>query len=139
LKRPLAKEIAKARPEQAKSDKGSAAFLEPHHGQPAQIEGLERELAELKAQFAQEKAKSDEAIQTLWKHGPWKLFPFTPELFSPNALSGVIAHLTVKWGGNVHDNAAVEITASSIDGLDPEYADLGHTDSSVCSKNEPGQ
>ena len=63
-----------------------------------------------------------------------------PKIFSVKAeapLDGIIAYLTRKFGGNVHNNGRVIVTASSIDR--PHYGpqnavDLG-SDSVFCSKN----
>jgi hypothetical protein len=56
------------------------------------------------------------------------------------SLDGIISYLSRKHGGNVHDKGIVTITSKSVD---PKYAprnvaDLT-SDSSFCSKNEPGQ
>jgi hypothetical protein len=57
---------------------------------------------------------------------------------------GVIAHLTVKCGGNIHDKGAVEVTASSVAERGENWrafrnaADLG-TDSCFWSNDRPGQ
>ena len=58
-----------------------------------------------------------------------------------NLLDGIIAHLTRKCGGNVHENKVVEVTTSSTDGQ--EYhpwsiADLGTYERSR-SEDKPGQ
>ena len=54
-------------------------------------------------------------------------------------LRGIIAHLTRKCGGNVHEKGLVEVTASGVHcGLVPEHAvELG-SDSEFCSKNKEG-
>jgi hypothetical protein len=135
LKQQLAEDIAEVCKEQSKSSEEAMLSSKPHRGQPAQKEYLERELADLKEQFAQEKAKTEDAIQTLWRHFlPRK--QFAPRLFSSNALSGVHAHLTEKCCGNVHDKGSVEIAASSVSG---EHADLGEKDSYFCSQGGPDE
>jgi hypothetical protein len=68
-------------------------------------------------------------------------FQCSPSSSSP--LSGIIAHLTSKFGGNVHDRNVVNITANRVVGDSPSYAprnvaDLGG-DSLFHSVNEPNQ
>jgi hypothetical protein len=57
-------------------------------------------------------------------------------------LDGILAHLTRKCGGNVHDKGVVDITSSSIDGDNPEYGPkniANFTDSShFGTKNQQG-
>jgi hypothetical protein len=63
-------------------------------------------------------------------------------MFSSNALSGVIAHLTGKCGGNVHDQDFAAITASSVFSFrDTPWnaADLEDKNLWFWSKDEPGQ
>jgi uncharacterized coiled-coil protein SlyX len=59
-----------------------------------------------------------------------------------NSLKGIIAHLTWKHGGNVHDKGIVAITSKSVYD-DPEYAVRNLADLTFnpwfLSKNEPGQ
>jgi hypothetical protein len=75
---------------------------------------------------------------------PRTQFPFTsdPPKSGKMPAGGVIAHLTAKYGGNLHDNGAVEITASSVGHSDctpRNAADLGNKDSYFCSDDKPGQ
>jgi hypothetical protein len=64
--------------------------------------------------------------------------------FEPSSpLSGIINHLTSRFGGNVHDRGVVNITANRVASDSPGYAaknvaDLG-TDSFFHSVNEPNQ
>jgi hypothetical protein len=106
-----------------------------------------QELADVKRQFAQEQVKSEHAIEILQRqfleeqakseqvgeclrsllgvqHLRLKKFPFTSD--PANKLGegqmpagGVIAHLTEKYGGNVHEKCAVGITVSSVAGTSP--------------------
>jgi hypothetical protein len=58
------------------------------------------------------------------------------------ALSGIIAHLTAKCGGNVHKKGVVEITASSVpsSSYSPwNAADLRKVSSEFSSRNKPDQ
>jgi hypothetical protein len=54
---------------------------------------------------------------------------------------GLIAHVTAKCGGNVHDKGAVEITASSVFGdyAPRNAAELVDRHSLFRSEKEPGQ
>jgi chromosome segregation ATPase len=50
-------------------------------------------------------------------------FTFEKPLFGKgNALEGILAHLTKQQGGNIHDLGIIQITSSSIEGDNPEYA-----------------
>jgi hypothetical protein len=64
---------------------------------------------------------------------------FASGQFSSNALSGAIAHLTAKCGGDVHDENAVNIMASSICFTPRNAADLGGKDSYFLFQDEPDQ
>jgi hypothetical protein len=58
------------------------------------------------------------------------------------ALSGIIAHLTAKCGGNVHDKGVLEITVSSVykEKYPPRNAaDFENVYSHFCSQDEPDQ
>jgi hypothetical protein len=74
---------------------------------------------------------------------PQTQFPFAsdPPEQGKMPAGGLIAHLTAKCGGNVHDKGAVEITASSVDHdiyAPRNTADLG-TGSYFYSKDKPRQ
>jgi hypothetical protein len=63
-------------------------------------------------------AQGQQEVENLRRLLGVKKLPFTSD--PPNKpgkgqmpAGGLIAHLTVKWGGNVHEKGAVEITASS--------------------------
>jgi hypothetical protein len=110
-----------------------------------------QELESLKRQFAEERTKWDEASkQNMREHeslrNPRTQFPFTsdPPEQGKMPAGGVIAHLTAKCGGNVHEKGAVEITASSVyrnnsSYAPPNAADLGDKDSIFHSDNEPAE
>jgi hypothetical protein len=106
-------------------------------------EKFAQELESLKTQFAKEQTNWDEASkQNMREHeslrkqnrapppaaqeklapptnppaAPQTQFPFTsdPPEEGKMPAGGVVAHLTAKCGGNVHEKGAVEITASSV-------------------------
>jgi hypothetical protein len=55
---------------------------------------------------------------------------------------GVIAQLTEKYGGNVHDKGAIEISGSSISRYDSVHrnaTDLGNKSSFFLSEDKPDQ
>jgi hypothetical protein len=111
-------------------------LVEETAGLRGQQERFARELQDLRQQFAQlgsaqstsEKKISDlgaqlapaqREVEKFWGRLPRKKFPFTSE--PPNEegegqmpAGGLIAHLTEKCGGNVHEKGAVEITTSSL-------------------------
>jgi hypothetical protein len=62
--------------------------------------------------------------------------------FTADSMNGIVANLTARFSGNVHDKGVGKITASSFadSGTDPQFAaDLTNRSSYFCSKNEPDQ
>jgi hypothetical protein len=83
------------------------------------------------------------AAQTAGK----KKFPFTWDMQNEQGerkmpAGGLIAHLTAKGGGNVHEKGVVEITASSVASTSSGYAPRKAANLKTCShfysKNHPG-
>jgi hypothetical protein len=92
-------------------------------------------MAEFGAQLAQTQQEADN-LRKVFLDDRMK-FPFTSD-----PLGGLVSHLMAKWGGNIHGNGVVEITASSLIGSNyaaRNAADLGDKDSRFQSQDTPGQ
>jgi hypothetical protein len=71
----------------------------------------QREVENLRKQFLNEQARWNEVMKRVMQHF---LFTSDPPEQEKMPAGDVIAHLTAKCGGNVHDKGVVEITASSV-------------------------
>jgi hypothetical protein len=112
---------------------------------PEPVAQLERQTAlipELKEILANYGRQLEGIVSSLIKKCA-ELTQKTCELQGPESLDGIIAHLTQKHSGNVHDTGIVTITSKSVRSNDPEVAPRNIADltaqSCFISKDEPGQ
>jgi hypothetical protein len=112
--------------------------------QQLKFDAQQRELAQLRDEFARTTAKASEDFATLEKQVTKLAAAVSGKQFAPGSdpLEGIIAHLTSRCGGNVHDCGVVNVT-SSAEGRQrfPQYdgksaADLKQ-DSLFISPNRP--